>query len=132
MSIESVMTCNHLILCHALLLLPSIFPTIRIFFNELAIRIRWPKYWSFSFIVSLSNKYSGLISFRIDLFDLLAVLCPKEGLQKKEPDSRSFSSVEGQGQRNNEKERTFYNLRLLFFSGGCSRQTKLKPNLPLK
>ena len=64
--------------------------------------------------------------------DLLAVLCSKGGLRKKEPYSRSFSSVEGQGQRNNEKEGTFYNLRFLFFSGGCYLQTKLKPNLPLK
>ena len=67
------MSSNHLILCHPLLLLPSIFPSIRVFSNELALRIRWPKYWSFSFIISLSNEYSGLISFRIDWFDLLAV-----------------------------------------------------------
>ena len=63
-SIESVMLCNHLILCHPLLLLPSIFPSIRVFSNESALRIRWPKYWSFSF--SPSNEYSGLISFRMD------------------------------------------------------------------
>ena len=69
-SIESVMPSNHLILCHPLLLLPSIFPTIRVFFNELALHIRWSKYRSFSF--SLSNEYSGLIFFRIDWFDLLA------------------------------------------------------------
>ena len=67
------MSSNHLILCHPLLLLPSIFPSIRVFSNELALRIRWPKYWRFSFIISLSNEYSGLISFRIDWFDLLAV-----------------------------------------------------------
>ena len=73
MSIESVMPCNHLILCHPLLLLPSIFPSIRVFSNESALRIRWPKYWSFSFNISPSNKYSGLISFRMDWFDLLAV-----------------------------------------------------------
>ena len=71
MSIKSVMPSNHLILCHPLLLLPSIFPSIRVFSNELALRIRRPKYWSFSF--SPSNEYSGLISFRIDWFDLLAV-----------------------------------------------------------
>ena len=71
MSIELVMPSNHLTLCHPLLLLPSIFPSIRVFSNELALRIRWPKYWSFSF--SLSNEYAGLISFRIDWFDLLAV-----------------------------------------------------------
>ena len=73
MSIESVMPSNHLILCHPLLLLPSIFPNIRVFSNESALRIRWPKYWSFSFSFSPSNEYSGLISFRIDWLDLLAV-----------------------------------------------------------
>ena len=72
MSIESVMPSNHLILCHCLLL-PSIFPSIRVFSNELALCIRWPKYWSFSFSISPSNEYSGLISFGIDGFDLLAV-----------------------------------------------------------
>ena len=72
MSIESVMPSNHLILCCPLLL-PSIFPNIRVFSNESALHIRWPKYWSFSFSISLSNGYSGLISFRIDWFDLLAV-----------------------------------------------------------
>ena len=66
MSVESVVPSNHLILCHPLLLLPSIFPSIRLFSNELALRIRWPKYWSFSFSVSPSNEYSGLISFRIN------------------------------------------------------------------
>ena len=73
MSIELVMLSNHLILCHPLLLLPSIFPSIRVFSNESALRIRWPKYWSFSFNISRSNEYSGLISFRIDWFDFLAV-----------------------------------------------------------
>ena len=75
MSIESVMLSNHLTLCHALLLLPSIFPSIRIFSNELALRIRWPKYWSWSFSFSIhpSNEYSELLSFRIDWFDLLGV-----------------------------------------------------------
>ena len=72
-SIESVMLSNHLILCCSLLLLPSIFPSIRVFSNESALRIRWPKYWSFSFSISPSNEYSGLISFRIDWLDLLAV-----------------------------------------------------------
>ena len=71
MSIESVMLSDHLVLCHSRLLLPSIFPSIRIFSNELALRIRWPKYWSFSFNISPSNEYSGLTSFRIDWFDLL-------------------------------------------------------------
>ena len=66
MSIESVMPSNNLILCHSLLLLPSIFPRIRVFSNESVLPIRWPKYWSFSFSTSLSNEYSGLISFRMD------------------------------------------------------------------
>ena len=73
MSNESVMPSNHLILCHHLLLLPPIFPNIRVFSNESALGIRWPKYWSFSFSISSSNDYSGLISFRMDWFDLLAV-----------------------------------------------------------
>ena len=73
MSIESVMPPNHLILLHLLLLLPSIFPSIRVFSNESVLRIRWPKYWSFSFNISPSNEYSGLISFRMDRMDLLAV-----------------------------------------------------------
>ena len=73
MSIESVMLSNHLILCHPLLLLPSVFPSIRVFSNELALHIRWPKYWNFSFSISPFGEYSGLISFRIDCFDLLAV-----------------------------------------------------------
>ena len=73
MSIVSVMPSNHLILCHPLLLLPSIFPSIRVFSNESALRMRWPKYWSFSFNISLSNKYPGLISFRMDWLDRLAV-----------------------------------------------------------
>ena len=73
MSIESVMPSNHLILCHPFLLLPSVFPSIRIFSNESVLRIRWPKYWSFNFSISPSNEYSGLISFRMDWLDLLAV-----------------------------------------------------------
>ena len=73
MSIESVMPSNHLILCHPRLLLPSIFPSIRVFSNESVLCIRWPKYWSFSFSISPSNKYSGLSSFRMDWLDLLAV-----------------------------------------------------------
>ena len=73
MSIESVMPSNHLILCHPLLLLPSIFPSIRVFSNESALHIRWPKYWSFSFNISPSNEHPGLISFRMDWLDLLAV-----------------------------------------------------------
>ena len=73
MSIESVMPSNHLILCRPLLLLPSIFPSSRIFSNETVLHIRWPKCWSFSFSISPSNEYSGLISFRMDWLDLLAV-----------------------------------------------------------
>ena len=73
MSIESMMPSNHIILCHPLLLLPSIFPSMRVFSNESALRIRWPKFWSFSFNISPSNEHSGLISFRMDCLDLLAV-----------------------------------------------------------
>ena len=73
MSIESVMPSNHLILCHPLLLPPSILPSIRVFSSESVLHIRWPKYWSFSFSISPSNEYSGLISFRMDWLGLLAV-----------------------------------------------------------
>ena len=81
MSIESVMTSNRLILCHALLFLPSIFPSIRVFSSESALRMRWPKYWSFSFNVSPSDEYSGLISFRMDWLDLLAIQGTLKSLQ---------------------------------------------------
>ena len=84
MSVESVMPSNHLILCHPLLLLPSVFPSIRVFSKESALRIRWPKYWSFSFSFSPSNEYSGLISFRMDWLDLLAV----QGTQESSPTSQ--------------------------------------------
>ena len=80
-SIELVMPSNHLILCHPLPLLPSIFPSIRVFSNESALSIRWPKYWSFSFSNSPSNKYSGLISFRIGWFDLVVQETLKSLLQ---------------------------------------------------
>ena len=73
MSIKSVMPCNHLILCHPLLLLPSICSSIRVFSNESVLHIRWPKYWSFSFSISSSNECLGLLSFRMDWFDLLEV-----------------------------------------------------------
>ena len=73
MSIDSVMPSNHLILCHPLLLLPSVFPSIRVFSKESVLRIRWPKFWSLSFNISPSSEYSGLISFRMDWLDLLAV-----------------------------------------------------------
>ena len=86
MSIESVMPSNHLILCHPLLL--SIFPSIRVFSSESALRIRWPKYWSFSFSISPSNEYSGLISFRMDWLDLLAV----QGTQESSP-TPQFESI---------------------------------------
>ena len=81
MSIESVMSYNHLILCHPLVLLPSIFPSIRMFSNESVLRIRWPKYWNFSFSISSSNGYSGLISFRMDWLDLLVVQGTLKSLQ---------------------------------------------------
>ena len=80
MSIELVMPSNHLILCDPLLLPPLIFPNIRVFSNESALHIRWPKYWSFSFSISPSNEYSGLISFRVDWLDLLAVQGTLESL----------------------------------------------------
>ena len=80
MSIESVMPSNHFILCCPLLLLPSMFPSIKVFSNKSALCIRWPKYWSFSFSISPSNEYSGLISFRIDWLDLLAVQGTLKGL----------------------------------------------------
>ena len=84
-SIELVMSSNHLILCHPLLLLPSIFPRITVFSNESALHIRWPKYWSFSFNISPSNEYSGWISFRMDWLDSLAV---QRTLQKSSPTSQ--------------------------------------------
>ena len=80
MSIESVVPSNRLVLCYPLLLLPSIFPSIRVFSNELALHIRWPKYWSFSFNISPSNERSGLISFRMDQLDLLEVQRTLESL----------------------------------------------------
>ena len=81
MSIELVMPSNHLILCHPLFLLPSIFPSIKVFSNESVLHIRWPKYWSFSFNISPSNEYSGQISFRMDWLDLLAVQGTLKSLQ---------------------------------------------------
>ena len=88
MSIESVMPSNHLILCHPLLLLPSIFPSIRVFSNESVLHIRWPKYWSFGFSISPSNEHPGLISFRMDWLDLLAV----QGTLKSSP-TPQFKSI---------------------------------------
>ena len=92
MSIELVMSSNHLILCRLLLLLPSILASIRVFSNESALRIRWPKDWSFSFSINPSNEYSGLISFRRDWFDLLAVQPTLKSLPK--PQLKSISSLE--------------------------------------
>ena len=80
MSIGSVTPSNHLILCHPLLLLPSVFPGIRVFSNESVLRVRWPKSWSFSFSISPSNEYSGLISFRMDWLDLLTIDLLSDGL----------------------------------------------------
>ena len=75
MSVESVMPSNHLILCHPLLLLPSVLPNIRVSYNESVLHIRWPKYWSFSFNISPPNEHTGLISFRMDWLDLYAMTC---------------------------------------------------------
>ena len=87
-SIESVMPSNHFILCHPVFLLPSIFPSIRVFSHESALRIRWPKYWTFSFNISPSNEYSGLISFRMDWLDFLVV----QGTLKSSP-TPQFKSI---------------------------------------
>ena len=92
-SIESVMPSNHLILCHPLLLLPSIFPSIRVFSNESALCIRWPKYWSFSFNISPSNEYSGLISFRMDWLDVLAVQGTLKSLLQNQFKSINFLAL---------------------------------------
>ena len=93
MSIESVMPSNHLILCGPLLLLPSILPSIGVFSNESILHIRWPKYWSFSFSISPSNEYSGLISFRMDWLDLLAIQETLKSLLPHHSSKASNSSV---------------------------------------
>ena len=93
MSIESVMPSNHLILCRPLLLLPSIFPSIRVFSSESVLCIRWPKYWSFSVSISPSNEHSGLISFRIDWLDLLAVQGTLESLLQHHSSKHQFFGV---------------------------------------
>ena len=90
MSIESVMPSSHLILCHPLLLLLSIFPSIRVFSYESALRMRWPKYWSFNFSISLSNEHPGLISFRMDWLDLLAVQGTLKSLLQHHSSKASF------------------------------------------
>ena len=94
MSTESMMPSNHLILCRPLLLLPSVFPSIRVFSNESALHIRWPKYWSFSFSISSSNEYSGLISFRIDWFDLLAVQGTLKSLPQHHNSKHQFFRIQ--------------------------------------
>ena len=93
MSIESVMPSNHLIFCHPLLFLPSVFPSIRVFSNESALCIRWPKYWSFSFNISPSSEHPGLISFRMDWLDLLAVQGALKSLLQHHSSKASNSSV---------------------------------------
>ena len=92
-SIKSVMPSNHLILCHPLLLLPSIFPSIRVFSSESDLRVRWPKYWSFHFSISPSNEYSGLISFRMDWLDLLAVQGTLSQESSPKPQFKSINSL---------------------------------------
>ena len=94
MSIESVIPSNHLILCHPLLLLPSIFPSIGVFSNESVLPIRWPKYWSFSFSISPSNEYSGLISFWMDWLDLLAVQGTLKSLLQHHSSKHQFFSTQ--------------------------------------
>ena len=94
MSIESVMPSNHLILCHPFFLPPSIFPRIRVFSNYSVLHIRWPKYWSFSLSISPSNEYSGLISFRMDWLDLLAVQGTIKSLHQYHSSKASFFSTQ--------------------------------------
>ena len=100
MSMKSVMLSNHLILCHPLLLLPSIFPSIRVFSNESALCIRWPKYWSFSFNISPSNEHPGLISFKIDWLDLLAVQGILKSLLQHPNSKHQFFSTQLSSQSN--------------------------------
>ena len=97
MSIELVMPSNHLILCHPLLLLPSIFPSVRVFSKESALCIRWPKYWSFSFSISPSNQYSELFSFQIDWFDLLAVATLRNVIKLDKLLRRIFNRTQKRG-----------------------------------
>ena len=100
MSIESVMSSNHLILCCPLLLLPSVFPNIRVLSNESALHIRWPKYWSFSFSISPSNEHPGLISFRMDWLDLLAVQGTLKSLLQHHSSKHQFFSAQLSSQSN--------------------------------
>ena len=99
-SIESVMPSSHLILCCPLLLLPSIFPSIRVFSNESALQIRWPKYWNFNFNISPSNEYSGLISFRMDWLDLLVVQGTLKSLLQHHSSKASFFGAQPSSQSN--------------------------------
>ena len=100
MSIKTVMPSNHFILCRPLLLLPSIFPSIRVITNESVLHLRWPKYWSFSFSISPSNEYSGLISFRMDWLDLLAVQGTLRGLLQHHSSKASVFRVQPSSQSN--------------------------------
>ena len=100
MSIESVMPSNHLILCHPLLLLPSIVPSIRVFSNESALRNKWPKYWSFSFNIIPSNENTGLISFRMDWLDLLAVQGTLKSLLQHQVQKHQFFDAQLSSQSN--------------------------------
>ena len=112
MSIKSVRPSKYLILCRPLLLLLSIFPTIRVFSKESALRIRWPKYWSFSFSINPSNKYSGLISFRIDWFDLLEVQGTLKSLLQQ------HKSKASNPQRKKKKKKSIKSLALSLLYGG--------------
>ena len=128
MSIESMMPSDHLILCHPLLLLPTIFSSVRVFSNELALCIMWPKYWSFSFSISPSNEYSGLMSFRIEWFDLLAVqdmlkkkfflLLSSPETGERQTSDHSIIKPDGSNQRVTEKRAYWGYSREGFFSTG--------------
>ena len=110
MSIESVMSSNHLILCHPLLLLPSIFPSIRVFSNESALSIRWPKYWSFSFSIIPSNKIPGLITFRMDWMELPAVQGTLKSLFQHHSQKHQFFSAQPSSQSNSHDHRKNHSL----------------------
>ena len=120
MSIKSVMPCNHLILCRPLLLLPSIFPSIRVFSNESAFHIRWPKYWSFSFNISPSSEYPGLISFRIDWLDLLAIQGTLKSLLQHHSSKASNLLYSGKKYKNSVLRETFFHF--LFYCSFSFRE----------
>ena len=113
--IESVMPSNHLILCHPLLLLPSIFPSIRVFSNESALCIRWPKYWSFSFKISPTNEHPGLISFRMDWLDLLAVQGTLKSLIQHHSSKASILQCSGYRTKASKKKKKRANNEMNFF-----------------